>query len=735
MTPVCSPRDLDEPPPWAGSVHTAALMLTRRCNMTCAHCSVASGPGIKDEPPEEEVERRAGELIAAGIRGVLLTGGEPMLREGLALSLTARLRRHGVTVAMTSNGFWGRTPEEARRVAGLLREAGLGLLTISYDRFHAGFMGFEPVRHIAAACAEAGLPMNVNITRTADDAELEQYHEERRSLPWARFRFYDVQPVGRAKHLDPALLRDSHEGFCNACRSPAVLDDGRVTACNGPSYFQKPGSPLRVGEAGEPLAAALKRHAEDPFLEGIRMLGPARMLRELLALPGQAGFEPKPAYSGMCDICLHLSGSPAAVEALRKRLSEDDLAAEMTAVRKALFSRQNETQNLERLNTVLAPRLFLHAALEGSGRLPDQAENVIGRADLDWSRLCSRLLGAGLARPLLPLLDDPVLKKYAPEFFLKSLRRAAEIGTARLLMAREALRRVNRALGEAGARAVLLKSPSISLFQEAEAASPPPGDLDLLILDGRAREVSARLLEAGAVPGVEPGRVNGPTPHHLPPLQLNGLLVELHETAARPWTGLPEAEVIEGIEPVLENVFRMRPEAVFLHVLAHCGWHDFEPGLKTAWTAGRILRSFPDFDWERLARLVERFSGSRGFWAVLAILKQDFGLAVPDWFAALRPADRVQKRVDRLARIHFLAPGGEPPPKEYFLQPSLILLSQRTAAGAARALPEFGRVLLKETGFRLRVSRASIGPDATFRDLFRRELREYRRSWRNIIAG
>ncbi len=735
MTVTCSPHDLDEPPPWEGSVETAALMLTRRCNMTCEHCSVASGPGIKDELSEEEVERRVEGMIAAGIRGVLLTGGEPMLREALVLRLTERLRSHGVTVAMTSNGYWGQTAPEAFRVVRLLRKAGLSLLTISYDRFHAEFMGFDPVRHIAAACSEAALPMNLNITRTAEDGELETFHREHLSLPNVRFRFYDVQPVGRAKHLDPSQLRTSQDGFCNACRSPAILDNGRVTACNGPSYFQKLGSPLRVGEASEPLTVVLKKHAEDPYLEGIRMLGPARMLRELLALPEQTGFVPKSAYTGMCDICLHLASAPLAVEALRQRLSQDDLAAEMTAVRKVLFSRQNETQNLQRLNAVLAPRFFLFGALDGSTRLPDHAANVIGRADLDWSSLATRLLRAGLARPLLTLLDDPLLCQYAPRFFRKSLQNAAEIGTARLLMAREALHKINGVLGEIGVRAVLLKSPSISLFQTAESVSPPPGDIDLLILDGRAPEVSARLRALGAVSGMEPGRVNGPTPHHLEPLVLNGLLVELHETVARPWTGLPEKEMLDGIEPILDNVFRMRPEAVLLHVAAHCGWHDFDPGLKTAWTVGRILKSFPLFDWDHLARLVGAFSGSRGFWAIIGILKQDFGFPVPEGFVALRPVDRVQKRVDRVARYHFLGLGGQKNGKEYFLQPSLILLSQRTGEGVVRAFGEFVRVFFKELNFRLRVSRASIGTDATYMDLIRRELREYGRTYRQIISG
>jgi len=73
-----------------------ALMLTRRCNMRCGHCSVESGPDVRGEPTEAELFDRVRQAAASGVRAINLTGGEPMLRPWTALRLVRAARRLGV---------------------------------------------------------------------------------------------------------------------------------------------------------------------------------------------------------------------------------------------------------------------------------------------------------------------------------------------------------------------------------------------------------------------------------------------------------------------------------------------------------------------------------------------------------------------------------------------------------------------------------------------------------------
>ncbi|MDP9178831.1 MAG: radical SAM protein, partial [Gemmatimonadota bacterium] len=99
-------------PPVARNI---AVMVTRRCNMTCAHCSVESGPAIRSQPAEHELEELITEAADAGVRAIVFTGGEPMLREDLVLRLMSLARKCGLATTVTTNGFWGQTFAGARR--------------------------------------------------------------------------------------------------------------------------------------------------------------------------------------------------------------------------------------------------------------------------------------------------------------------------------------------------------------------------------------------------------------------------------------------------------------------------------------------------------------------------------------------------------------------------------------------------------------------------------------------
>ena len=140
-----------------------ALMVTRRCNMTCGHCSVESGPDVRGEPTERELLDRVHQAAAGGVRSINLTGGEPMLRPRTVLRLVRVARRLGVATSLTTNGSWGRTAARATRGVRALRHAGLGSLAVSVDRYHEEFQGPAPAVMIARAAEDAGLPVRISL--------------------------------------------------------------------------------------------------------------------------------------------------------------------------------------------------------------------------------------------------------------------------------------------------------------------------------------------------------------------------------------------------------------------------------------------------------------------------------------------------------------------------------------------------------------------------------------------
>jgi radical SAM protein with 4Fe4S-binding SPASM domain len=78
--------------------------ITLACNLRCGHCGSRAGEARPDELTTEEAFTVIDDLAGLGCRHVSLAGGEPTLRQDWD-ALVARLRSHGVKVAVISNGL------------------------------------------------------------------------------------------------------------------------------------------------------------------------------------------------------------------------------------------------------------------------------------------------------------------------------------------------------------------------------------------------------------------------------------------------------------------------------------------------------------------------------------------------------------------------------------------------------------------------------------------------------
>lgn len=78
--------------------------LLRRCNLTCKHCYATSADSpFRDELDTNEALRVIDDLHAAGVRVLILSGGEPLLRPDL-FQLANHARQLGFFVALSTNG-------------------------------------------------------------------------------------------------------------------------------------------------------------------------------------------------------------------------------------------------------------------------------------------------------------------------------------------------------------------------------------------------------------------------------------------------------------------------------------------------------------------------------------------------------------------------------------------------------------------------------------------------------
>lgn len=403
---------------------SAVVMVSRRCNMSCGHCSVESHPKIKTQPTEDELHALVDRLLKSGVKRIQFTGGEPMLRQELLLELMTKARDHRVPSSMVSNGFWGKKRDKVGELLEQLRSAGLRRLALSYDRYHAEFQGPQPLLNILDAAQEIGWGVHINVTRTQDEIDLADLIAPFESHPNAHLRFYDIQPVGLAKNLEDTM-RAQLGGFCNSCEQATFTDNGRLIACNGPAYFEKSDSALVLGRwRGEGnIDQQLERHGDDQILETIRVLGPLALKNELEQTEGFEDYPFKSEYRGMCELCLQITSDPRAVAALQERLSTPARRAELLARRLIKERARSTYYNRFEINFRMAPLEFLKILLDSPS---SESDKVLGRADLDWSEQCQRLEKAGLLSLFQQESLQARLRDWAPSYFWERVGRAAK---------------------------------------------------------------------------------------------------------------------------------------------------------------------------------------------------------------------------------------------------------------------------------------------------------------------
>src|SRR6202035_3986962 len=146
------------------------VSVTDRCNYKCVYCRTGNEGAQYSELPFADYLRMVRIFVDLGIEKVRLTGGEPLLRNGLVdfvrdLSALRTLDGKQPDLAITTNGHL------LAELAQPLTDAGLSCATISMDAVDAAKFaritrvpnGYESVRAGIKAAKLAGLePVKVN---------------------------------------------------------------------------------------------------------------------------------------------------------------------------------------------------------------------------------------------------------------------------------------------------------------------------------------------------------------------------------------------------------------------------------------------------------------------------------------------------------------------------------------------------------------------------------------------
>ncbi|MCX8012341.1 MAG: radical SAM protein, partial [Desulfobacterota bacterium] len=182
-----------------------AWEITRNCNLKCIHCRAAADFGPHSgEFSSQECLRLIDEIVLFSKPVVILTGGEPLLREDI-FEIAAYGTTRGIKMVMAVNGTLV-TPQNIEK----MKAAGIQRISISLDG--ATYKTHDAFRQVEGAFAGAlngisyaksgGLDFQINTTITkANLREIAEIHKLAKNLGAKAHHIFVLVPTGRGKEL------------------------------------------------------------------------------------------------------------------------------------------------------------------------------------------------------------------------------------------------------------------------------------------------------------------------------------------------------------------------------------------------------------------------------------------------------------------------------------------------------------------------------------------------------
>jgi cyclic pyranopterin phosphate synthase len=292
-------------------IHDLRVSITDRCNYKCVYCRTGELGAQYPELAIGDYLRLIKLFVGLGIEKVRLTGGEPLLRNGLIdlikeLSQLRTLAGAPLDIALTTNGHL------LDNLAVPLKAAGLNRVTVSMDavkadtferitRVHGSFK--QVLAGVRAARAACLTPIKINcvLLRGFNDDQIEGFAQFAREedvvvrfiefMPLEEGRLWTpdivvplaeiVARIGRVLPLKPLPQRDPGEtarrytfadgvgeigiiapvsqAFCGACSRIRLTSDGKIRTCLFSQVEHDLYGHMRAGESDTELSGYIVR--------------------------------------------------------------------------------------------------------------------------------------------------------------------------------------------------------------------------------------------------------------------------------------------------------------------------------------------------------------------------------------------------------------------------------------------------------------------------------------------
>ena len=293
---------------------SAGLLLTYKCNCTCALCYYNCSPQKGGLMPVDTAIRvwRSLERLAGDRAKIHLTGGEPFLYWERLIEILSRAKKEslGPCDLVETNGFWAVNEKIATERLRILDELGVRRFKISTDPFHQEYVDVETVGRLAAVAEKIFGPKRVLVRwreYLEHPAQMEDLTAAERVAKLVRaMKDYPCRFTGRAalELAAPAASQPAESLASADCRTDFLGAKGVHIDPHG-NVFSGMCSGIILGNVQRtPLDQMWKtfQPREQEFIRILCEKGPAGLLEEAMS----HGYEELPAYAGKCHLCTHI---------------------------------------------------------------------------------------------------------------------------------------------------------------------------------------------------------------------------------------------------------------------------------------------------------------------------------------------------------------------------------------------------------------------------------------------
>jgi heme b synthase len=251
------------------SLRLVAWETTRNCNLACVHCraSATMGP-YTDELDTEQGSRLLDQIAEVGKPIIILTGGEPLLREDI-FDLARYGTDKGLRMVMALNGTM-----LTADIAAKLAQSGIQRISVSIDgstaRSHDTFRRVDGAFKGSLAgiqlIKDAGIEFQINTTITKTNLdEIPKIQQLAVDLGAVAHHIFLLVPTGRGKYIvDKAINASEYEQTLNWFYDQSQCTPLQLKATCAPHYYRI----LRQRAKDEGKSVTFKSHGLDAVTRG-----------------------------------------------------------------------------------------------------------------------------------------------------------------------------------------------------------------------------------------------------------------------------------------------------------------------------------------------------------------------------------------------------------------------------------------------------------------------------------